>query len=108
VFLDHGLSARGVGAHEEQQAAEEPQRSKCAVGVVGRNRDSVHHPAADYLSGSWTGNESDRLTGQIAELKGWSTRPDASAGLKKWASELAEHLEKRRREVLVREAEEER
>lgn len=45
AFLDHGLSGRGVSAHEEQQAAEEPPLSKCAVGVVGRNRDSVHHPA---------------------------------------------------------------
>ncbi|MFZ0215931.1 MAG: hypothetical protein WAM30_08300, partial [Candidatus Dormiibacterota bacterium] len=57
------------------------------------------------LSGFWTGHESDRLAGQIEDLKSWraSSEPEA---VRKWTVHTIDELERRRLAVLSFEAEE--
>lgn len=59
----------------------------------------------DFISGSWTGNESDRLNRQIAQLEGWVTSRTEPAGVKKWAAMVIDSMKRRRTAVLEEEAE---
>lgn len=59
----------------------------------------------DFISGGWTGNESDRLGEQIALLEGWVARPNESEGVRKWAVKVIESMKRRRDAVLEEEAE---
>jgi hypothetical protein len=59
----------------------------------------------DFISGSWTGNESDRLNGQIAQLEAWVTSRTEPEGVKRWAAKVIESMKRRRDGVLEEEAE---
>lgn len=59
-----------------------------------------------FVSGSWWGNESDRLAQQIEQLDGWVADRSEPAGVKAWATKVIQGLERRRNAVLEREAEE--
>ena len=59
----------------------------------------------DFVSGSWTGPQSNVLAQQIGQLKRWSANPNESVGVKRWADEVIGYLEQRRVEVLEWEAE---
>jgi hypothetical protein len=61
----------------------------------------------EYVSGTWWGLESSRLTGQIAHLSSWFDAPE-SEGVKRWARKVIASLEQQRRIALRDEAEEER
>lgn len=61
--------------------------------------------SGDFISGSWAGNESDRLTSQIEQLNRWRNREEEPRGVRHWAGRMVEHLERQRREALEREAE---
>jgi hypothetical protein len=57
-------------------------------------------------SGTWWGNESDRITTQLAQLSEWRASPEEPIGVRKWAAEAIAELEELRRHALQREAEE--
>jgi hypothetical protein len=57
-----------------------------------------------FVSGSWMGNDSQRLAGQISQLQGW-LKPEEPTGVRKWASKMLEYLGRERTSALQREAE---
>lgn len=61
-----------------------------------------------FISGFWMGNESDRITRQIEQLKGWRQRAGEPLGVRTWARNVTHDLEARRLVALEREAEDER
>ncbi len=60
----------------------------------------------DFLSGMWTGNESDRIASQINQVRGWIETPGQSVSVKRWARKLQRSLETRLMHVLEEEQEE--
>lgn len=60
----------------------------------------------EFVSGTWRGNESDRLTQQIDQLEHWVADRSEPTGVKVWARKVAENLKKRREIALEEEAEE--
>jgi hypothetical protein len=62
---------------------------------------------AQFVSGFWTGPESERIAGQIEQLNRWRRRPDEPLGVRTWARDMVRDLEVRRRAALEREAERE-
>ena len=62
----------------------------------------------DFVSGSWSGNESDRLNRQISQLESWVASRSEPEGVRSWANSVMERLRKRRDVVLEEEAEERR
>ena len=61
--------------------------------------------AIEFTSGSWTGNRSDHLSHQIAQVEGWVQNDEISQSVKRWARELLASLETQRRDAIAREAE---
>jgi hypothetical protein len=55
----------------------------------------------DFVSGTFWGNESARLSGQIAQLESWVSDRSQSAGVKRWARDVIAGLSGRREAVLV-------
>jgi hypothetical protein len=49
---------------------------------------------------------SDRLSGQIAQLRRWVESPSEPDGVKRWAREMIASIERQRDDALQREAEE--
>ena len=60
----------------------------------------------EFISGIWSGPESDRLKRQIEEVDGWIHHPGETEEVARWARRLKDHLNGRLREVEQREAEE--
>jgi hypothetical protein len=60
------------------------------------------------VSGTWWGNESVRINGQIEQLNGWVNDPSQPQGVKRWARSVIASLKHRLDDVLLREAEAER
>ncbi|BCT76430.1 hypothetical protein SCMU_22720 [Sinomonas cyclohexanicum] len=58
-----------------------------------------------FVSGSWTGNESDRIARQISQVEGWLSDHSQSRTVKGWARKLVRSLEAERERALEREAE---
>ncbi len=58
------------------------------------------------VTGFWTGNESDRIARQVAQLTAWRTSPSEPLGVRRWAKEIIDHLEEAKEQALQREAEE--
>lgn len=61
--------------------------------------------AGEFLSGSWTGNESDRISRQIQQLATWAKAEGESQAVKAWAQKVLVGLEQDRAYTLEREAE---
>ncbi|MFJ5666366.1 hypothetical protein ACIQAR_11755 [Micromonospora chalcea] len=61
---------------------------------------------ANLVSGTWWGNESERIARQIERLKRWRQDAAEPIGLRRWARKVAEGLEENRQAALLREAEE--
>lgn len=57
------------------------------------------------VTGFWTGNESDRIARQLEQLRAWRTSASQPLGVRTWAREMIEHLERTRQQALQREAE---
>jgi hypothetical protein len=64
--------------------------------------------AGNFISGSWTGNESDRIAGQIEQLQKWISSQGEPQGVKRWARRMVVNLQRRQATVLQEEAEEDR
>lgn len=58
-----------------------------------------------FISGAWTGNESERIASQIAEVREWIAESGQSAEVGSWGSRLIAILEARRTSVLQNEEE---
>lgn len=72
----------------------------------GSDRQVSSALASEFISGSWTGNESDRISRQIEQLAGWLKSPHETKAVKAWISELMEDLVRDKERALEREAEE--
>lgn len=59
----------------------------------------------EFVSGSWTGPESERNARKIEQLNGWRQRAELPLGVRTWASEMIQYLEASRQSALEREAE---
>lgn len=59
----------------------------------------------DFVSGTWWGKESDRLTQQITQLESWVADRSEPVGVKAWATKVIQSLKRRRDVALVEEAE---
>ena len=71
----------------------------------GDERGVTSPLVGEFISGMWSGNESDRIKGQIAQVKRWLAQPGQSEGAKRWCRKLLEHLESRLGDVLQGEQE---
>lgn len=61
---------------------------------------------ATFVSGSWVGSWSSRITGQIEQLTGWMTdRANNGPGVRGWAKGMVDNLRLERDEALEREEE---
>ena len=58
-----------------------------------------------FISGMWTGPESNRLKAQIEQVQEWTRRPGEGSGVIKWARRLLEYLRNSLKSVEQREAE---
>jgi len=63
---------------------------------------------SSLVSGFWTGNESDRIQGQIDQLTAWRKTYSDNQGLREWAREAIASLQENRKSALLREAEDDR
>jgi hypothetical protein len=61
-----------------------------------------------FVTGTWWGNESARLRGQIAQMQSWVDNSAWSAGVKTWARTVIGYLNRRLEVVLIEEAEQDR
>lgn len=71
----------------------------------GQDERVPSHLVGQFISGMWTGNESERISSQISEVQAWIAEPGQSAEVKSWARKLAANLEARRTAVLQEEEE---
>lgn len=68
--------------------------------------DAITSPLiGEFISGSWTGDESIRIRGQVAQVKRWLIQPGLSDGAKRWCGRVIDHLESRLGDVEQREQE---
>jgi hypothetical protein len=72
----------------------------------GGERQVASYLAGTFVTGGWTGNISDHVAGQIARLRRWAESPSEPDGVKIWAREMIDSLERQRQDALQREAEE--
>ncbi|MGI8514630.1 MAG: hypothetical protein ACR2NT_05725 [Acidimicrobiia bacterium] len=72
----------------------------------GDDREVAGSLYGSFVSGFWTGNESDRIARQIEQLSSWRHRSTEPVGVRNWAREVVENLERSRQAALQREAEE--
>jgi len=74
----------------------------------GEDRQVASSLSAQFISGFWTGPESERLARKIELLNVWRQRSDEPLGVRTWARNMVQYLEAQRRAALEREAEEDR
>lgn len=61
---------------------------------------------SNFVSGSWTGNESARIQGQIDRIRQWADDAASSPAIRRWCRQMVEHLEANQAQALQREQEE--
>lgn len=71
----------------------------------GQDQQVSSHLVGQFISGGWTGNESDRISSQISEVQAWIDEPGQSNEVKAWAQKLMESLDRIRRSVIQEEEE---
>ncbi|WP_146080231.1 hypothetical protein [Pseudoclavibacter sp. RFBG4] len=68
--------------------------------------DAITTPLiGEFISGGWTGDESIRIRGQVAQVKRWLAEPGLSDGAKRWCARVIDLLESRLGDVEQREQE---
>lgn len=68
--------------------------------------DAITSPLiGEFISGGWTGDESIRMRGQVAQVKRWLAQPGLSDGAKRWCGRVIDLLESRLGDVEQREQE---
>lgn len=76
------------------------------LGKFGDDSKVTESLYGTLISGFWTGNESDRIAGLIERLNAWRRRRNEPPGVRRWARDVVESLERSRQAALQREAEE--
>jgi hypothetical protein len=71
----------------------------------GGDREVASGLWSQFISGFWTGPESERLTTQIGQLNAWRQRLEEPLGVRTWARDMIRSLEAQRAAALEREAE---
>ncbi len=85
---------------------EEPTTvARFLLGRFGKDEKVTSALWGQFISGFWTGPESDRIARQIEQLNGWRQRADEPPGVRNWAKGMIQDLEARRRAALEMEAE---
>ncbi len=92
-------SVTSVGGDETTQLA------RTLLARFGTDDEITSSLAGAFISGSWLGNESDRIAAQIDQLRGWVSRASEPQGVRAWARRMIRSLEIRRSQALQREAE---
>lgn len=72
----------------------------------GQDERVPSHLVGQFISGMWTGNESERISSQISGVQAWIAEPGQSTEVKSWARKLVANLEARRGHVVQEEEEE--
>jgi hypothetical protein len=89
-------------------AGEEPSPvARFLLAGFGEDEKVASSLWAQFISGFWTGPESERIAGQIEQLNKWRQRPEEPLGVRTWAAAMIRDLEVRRRAAVEREAERE-
>jgi len=87
-------------------AGEQPTPvARFLLGRFGEDQKVASSLWAQFISGFWTGPESERIAGQIEQLNRWRQRPEEPLGVRTWARDMVRDLEMRRRAAQEREAE---
>lgn len=71
----------------------------------GQDERVRSHLVGQFISGMWTGDESERISSQISEVQAWIAAPGQSTEVRSWARKLVANLESRRTVVLQEEEE---
>lgn len=71
----------------------------------GADNQVLSHLVGQFISGSWTGKESDRIKSHIVEVETWIAEAGQSAAVRSWGRKLIANLEARRQNVLQEEEE---
>jgi len=75
------------------------------IDTFGEDERVSSHLVGQFVSGMWSGNESDRIRSQIAEVQNWLATPTPSEALRAWARRLLANLEARLDAVIQEEEE---
>ncbi|WP_419818564.1 hypothetical protein [Glaciibacter flavus] len=75
------------------------------IDMFGEDERVSSHLVGQFVSGMWSGNESDRINSQIAEVRSWLATPTPSDAVRAWARRLVTNLEARLRAVIQEEEE---
>jgi hypothetical protein len=75
------------------------------IDEFGKDDQVPSHLVGQFTSGMWTGNESERIASQIANVQSWIAEPGQSTGVKSWSRKLIASLTARRQSVLLEEEE---
>lgn len=106
AWVDDDVNRARLVASIAPAGADEPAPvARLLLGRFGEDPDVASSLWAQFMSGFWTGPESDHIGRQIEQLNGWRQRSDEALGVRTWARKMIEYLEARRREALEREAE---
>ncbi|KQW06327.1 hypothetical protein ASC66_07395 [Leifsonia sp. Root4] len=77
------------------------------IDTFGEDERVSSHLVGQFISGLWSGNESDRINSQIAEVQSWlaTPSPTPSDAMRAWSRRLVASLEARLRAVIQEEEE---
>lgn len=82
-----------------------PPMAKYLIDEFGRDTKVSSYLVGQYISGMWSGNESDRITSQVAEVQSWISEHGQSGAVNSWGRKLIASLQSRHRRVVEEEEE---
>ncbi|TAM66469.1 MAG: hypothetical protein EPN48_15460 [Microbacteriaceae bacterium] len=110
-----GIAKRWVGSSVERARVlanvtkpDGAELSPIACYLIEEFGDDERVPSylvGQFISGFWSGNESDRIASQIVQVKGWIAVPGQSTAVKSWGRKLVSSLDYRRRSAVEEEQE---
>jgi len=106
-WIDHNLiRARAVSLIASTGGEEPSPVARLLLADFWQDKDVSSRLAGAYVSGTWWGDESARISRQIDQLSAWRANQAEPLGVRTWARDLAASLAETRERVLEREAEE--
>jgi len=115
LAVDHETAKRWVGSNVDRARSlarvTNPGGSPLSATVrylldeFGTDEQISESLVGSYVSGMWSGNESDRVARQLKQVREWMNEPAQSNSVKSWCRRLIAGLEESRRVALEREAE---
>ncbi|MBM7331750.1 hypothetical protein JS562_54320 [Agrobacterium sp. S2] len=98
--------ARVVAALTSAKGATSSPVVRFLLEAFGTDEKVDAHLYFGYITGTWSGPESDRLAGFISQLEGWIAAASEPAAVKRWAVKVVAALKVQLEEARQREAEE--